>query len=169
MSTTAYSAVVQVISVRNPVSRLPRADCSDQHAAVQHCGPRRHETPERAWCNGPIGPLSIVELLYGPSAMLTPSRISHGQDAGICLRRPNRSGLTDSPRGKRFKQYEYHVPYKLNLNDDSWSCAHARATCRYLELAHIHILYMYWHNGQCTMPMTYERSRARRVRTQIIH
>ena len=45
-----HGSMLQVIGVRKPVSRLPRADVtasSDQHRG-----------PERAWCNGP---LSIVE------------------------------------------------------------------------------------------------------------
>ena len=54
-----HGSMLQVIGVRKPVSRLPRADCSDQH-----CG------PERAWCNGP---LSIVE--YHAFS------ISHGQES----------------------------------------------------------------------------------------
>ena len=56
-----HGSMLQVIGVRKPVSRLPRADCSDQH-----CG------PERAWCNGPLSN-SIVEY-YAYS-------ISHGQES----------------------------------------------------------------------------------------
>ena len=55
-----HGSMLLVIGVRKPVSRLPRADCSDQH-----CG------PERAWCNGP---LSIVE--YYAYSIITPSAMA---------------------------------------------------------------------------------------------
>ena len=54
-----HGSMLQVIGVRKPVSRLPRADCGDQHRG-----------PERAWCNGPLG--TVEYDAYS---------ISHGQES----------------------------------------------------------------------------------------